>query len=113
MHLRKAVSGQLSHLTKKHSPSVVTGSIGKLLPLSHAQVGHGTRGTLVIHVLHAAVGHLSLCHEGLATSRHCDIKKKRHIIKQFLKVIGLTHPLLEISVIRICCMTHHNPNKRI
>lgn len=58
-------------LHKQLSPSIIAASIGKLLPLPHAQAGHGSRGTLVVHVLHAAVGHLALRHEGLATPRHC------------------------------------------
>lgn len=62
----------------KNSPSIVTGPVRKLLPLAHAQAGHGSRGALVVHVLHAARGHLSLRHEGLAASRHCNISYDRH-----------------------------------
>lgn len=58
---------------EKYSPPVITGPIGKLLPLAHAQIGHCPCGTLAVHVLHVAVGHLALRHEGLAASRHCSI----------------------------------------
>lgn len=54
----------------KHSPSIVAGSVGKLLP-PHAQTGQRSRGTLVVHVLYTASGHLSLSHKGLTAPRHC------------------------------------------
>lgn len=62
---------------EQNSPSVIAGPIGKLLPLAHAQTGHRPRGVLVIHVLHAASGHLSLRHEGLTASRHCGVAHNR------------------------------------
>lgn len=66
-----------SSLPERHSPPVVGGSVGELLPLPHAQAGHGPGGTLVVHVLHAARGHWALRHEGLAASRHWDVVKNR------------------------------------
>ena len=71
MCVESTVSNKSSHLhLRKHSPSVVTGSVGKLLPWPHAKTRHGSRRTLVVHILHAAGGHLSLRHERLAASRH-------------------------------------------
>lgn len=83
---------------EKNSPSVIAGPIGKLLPLAHAQTGHRSRGALVIHVLHAASGHLPLRHEGLTASRHCGVAHNRQN-EALSKAQGPKHPVLITSVI--------------